>query len=209
MIFPRPVSAFLLGALLASAPAFANEAMIATSEPTRIKTTFTTVDGEPIVAIPVMFRQTEAGTVEAMPINVSEFGKEGSGALGPSFSVRISNPMILSASFGWVFGVGESHSEDWSWDREGVIVEGELGIGGIKASLGVIAQKWVLIFPFGIDVKASVLHTWDSSWGFASNETFVGGEIDLFAMFVKASFGVFRRIGAEDWEASFGLGVGF
>jgi hypothetical protein len=134
---------------------------------------------------------------------------------GPMFSVRVSNPQILSMSFGYV--IGKMDFDFLAWERSGVFLEADIGLGGIKGSVGAISQAGLGFLLIGSDIKASVLRTWVLSGSVAPGQTYVGGEVDLYAFIAKFSFGVFHRISdpgplsqeESDWLLSLGVGLGF
>lgn len=196
--------------------------MIEVAPEAAIDTPYLTEDGLPVRAVPVIVAEYEDGStgVHPVPLDTGDFsGYEDIPDLrelenaGGTFSLKVSNPMIVSASFGWVFGKVDDLGF-FSIRRRGILVEGEAGIGGGKASLGYLDQGIFLYFPLGFDVKASVMRTWGKTWTVDPYQSYAGIEADFYAFWAKLSVGIFKRISSggpedDDWFVSVGAGIGF
>lgn len=210
-----PVAALALSSPAADA---GNMIELRTDSGGSIETPFISADGKPVKATLAKITRYEDGTVEVEAVDLSESveayhsGTVGWEDAGPSLSIRVSNPLGISVSFGWVFG--EVTPQDYIWHREGLLIEGEVGIGGGKVAVGYIDQSIVLIMPVGYDVKAALMQTWGSSWTVDPDQTYAGVEADFYYMFGKFTVGVYKRIAgngpdSDDWLVSAGIGVGF
>lgn len=192
-----------------------------------IETPFIDAEGRTVKATLARFTRLEDGQVEVEAVDLSEAvtahddesGGFFLGDAGPSFSLRVSNPLVVSVSFGWVFGAVTPDffgavTPDFVATREGVLIEAEAGLGGGKVAAGYIRESFAIIVPIvGYDVKAALMQTWGYSWTVDPNQTYAGVEADFYSLFGKLTIGVYKRIAgqaqADDWVLSTGVGIGF
>jgi hypothetical protein len=85
----------------------------------------------------------------------------------------------------------------------GSVLEGEVGLGGAKAAVGMgIADR---TGGAGLlTLKAAVFRSWTESYVTPANSVFVGPELE-FASSWGLTLGVFKRVDASGWRFSAGL----
>ena len=129
----------------------------------------------------------------------------------PTWSVRLSNPQIASASVGVLVGEIESETPPASGTQlpSGLLLQLEPGLGGGKASIGY--AKGLLPYAAG-GVKLSVLRTWGHPLFADPRRTYVGIEGEA-SFFIQLSVGVMRRVAGDGnsgrWLVTGGVGLGF
>jgi len=121
-------------------------------------------------------------------------GKKGAVALG----AKLTTPQLVSVSA----TIYPYHL----W-----LVQFEPGIGGGKLNVG-LGGNWE--YTIGAAVKFSMLQTWGFPiGGVATNQTYVGGEVELMWQGVNMSFGLYSHVSGSktnrDIIVSAGLGIGF
>ena len=121
-------------------------------------------------------------------------GKKGTVAIG----AKLTTPQLLSVSA----SIYPYHL----W-----LVQFEPGIGGGKVNVG-LGGNWH--YTIGAAVKFSILQTWGFPiGGVASNQTYVGGEMELMWQGVNMSLGLYSHVSGNDANrdmiVSAGLGIGF
>lgn len=121
-------------------------------------------------------------------------------------------PEGLSGGVSWV-GDGQppASSDDWFnfGGAEGLLVQGTVGEGGARFSMGKGCVGFGLI---GAAVKGTVLTTWNDSYIRRGNATYLGAEGQA-SFLGRVSFGVFKRVsgprGTRSVLVTASVGVGF
>ena len=135
-------------------------------------------------------------------------------------------PLGATASVGLLHGLGADVEEKEDDERvravcavpiahcaRGFLLQAEAGSGGGKLSLGIGGHARVdtedFRGAFGLDLKASVAHTWGSPVGTEPGPTYVGPELDLTIKHFGGSVGVLWRVaGGGGASAVFSWGLG-
>jgi len=91
------------------------------------------------------------------------------------------------------------------------LIQVEPGIGGGKLNIG-LGANWR--YKIGAAIKASILKTWGHSiGGVKSDQTYVGGEVELMWQGVNMSLGLYSHVAGDnanrDMIFSAGVGIGF
>ncbi len=187
------------------------------------------------------------GTREAVATPVSEEELDGVETAAsdfglPVYNIMLRNPMVVSVTLGFMFVVSRELGEplykhqdsgEWgndiagSWSEilttpfieQGIVVEGEVGLGGAAVKAGYRYQKYlpVLFTPIAsYELKASAMRTWWlSDWlSTEAGQTYVGVEGTYGRTHMKYSLAVYNRVKGEasedgDWLVSGGIGAGW
>ena len=128
----------------------------------------------------------------------------------PALGLRAGVPQKASVGIGVVFGVDWRHGgTDYSRDVAFCL---EPGIGATRASVAYITGVGNIGSGFG--VAATAMRTSARPWTFAGNNTYLGGEVLIWPVFLAGPrVGLFRRVSGDAtmkrWylSADFGFGL--
>jgi hypothetical protein len=117
------------------------------------------------------------------------------------YGFQITTPQKLSASVGTLVSLRARGSDD------GLLLQIEPGLGGIKGALGYGARGAL----FGWSARVAGLRTWGDPWGADSDTTYVGPEATFSFFSLKVGLGALRQVSGDDddWLCTAGLGIGF
>lgn len=210
----------------AAEPATGDAPMIEITAPQSIQTPFGDAEQNPVEAYLVRYEGLDQNTVsvEFLPITqeqqmldlASQYGATGEidfwrERLLPRVSLKLGSPQVLSAGIGVMIGARNCRKDYYQAHTcvfDGVLIEAEPGLGGGKASVG-LGSHWVI---YSWAAKLSLLHTWGLST-VQPGQTYLGGELDVTAFFLRFSGGLFQRLGVGPADQaqiiSLSGGVGF
>jgi hypothetical protein len=86
----------------------------------------------------------------------------------------------------------------------GIVLEGEAGLGGAKAAIGIGVADRTGRRPELLTLKAAVLRSWAESYLTPPNSTFVGPELEIASGW-GGTIGLLKRVDAPGWRFSAGL----
>jgi len=92
--------------------------------------------------------------------------------LTPTVSIGFSYPLVFSASVGALLPLGKQGKNDVFPTSPSLRVEGELGLGGGSAAVGLYVPAGG---SFAVNLKAARMRTWLWTWNEETNRTFDGG----------------------------------
>lgn len=121
-------------------------------------------------------------------------------ALGLTYEVRVSTPLMVSAGLLLRTGVADGSLRP--------TFSAEAGIGGGKLSVGMDNIGDAM---FGYGIKASLLRTWLEPVDVDEDVSYMGVDVEASIQRLIFSLGGYRRIssGDDDWIANIGLGFRF
>lgn len=128
----------------------------------------------------------------------------------PALGLHVGVPQKASAALGVVVG------EDWQRGgrdhSSNAALFVEPGISAGRASLAYVNEGFGS-FGSGFGIAATAMRTWNSPWSFASNATYVGGEVLIWPIvFTGPRIGLFRAVSPSTaptrWLVSFDFGIG-
>lgn len=122
---------------------------------------------------------------------------------------QVTTPQQLSVSVGTIISVKGSGFESGHHgsEGEGILLQIEPGLGGLKGPLGYGFVGGVVTGS----ARLSVLRTWGDPWGADGDETYLGPEVTA-TYIVKMGVGALYRVSGDqrnDWILTASLGVGF
>jgi hypothetical protein len=140
---------------------------------------------------------TAAGLLAAMAM------AQAAAADDAAFTIRASTTQAVS--IGATLVAGDSFCFLFSCSgSSGVILEGEAGMGGAKAAIGIgFAERGKEGMAY-LALKAAVLRSWGRSPVMPSNSVFVGGELE-FASPWGGTIGLLKRVDGPGWRLSAGV----
>jgi len=113
-----------------------------------------------------------------------------------TFSVGLSYPLIFSGSLGALVPLGDPGKDNESGIPVALRVDGELGLGGGIASLGLFFLAGSGYNSPAVSLKAALLHTWPWQSMERSNRTYGGAVVELsipaHILPTKLGLGAFR-----------------
>src|SRR5574338_421496 len=119
--------------------------------------------------------------------------------------LRFGPPLRAGVALGVMYGNRTAAAE-----FAGPVVIGEFGLGGARASTGVV---FAAPFASGLEILGSAIRTWGYPSQVDPNRTLVGGEMRVFFFAVNVGVGVFRPVAGFEGDRrtryylNFGLGV--
>lgn len=157
--------------------------------------------------------QAEPGSeIKLIPFQVQEDGKiriipssAATQKAGPSsqeseflgiatLQVRLSSLTLLSGAIGVI--IGSINHQNESIDLKGLLIEGEVGLGGAKAAVGVEnLSAW--FGSVGGGVHAIYFHSFNDHLGAKDGGNYLGGEIEGRLTIFSAALGAVRRMSKD------------
>lgn len=166
-------------------------------------------NGNPVtvVALPVEVKPAGApGEYELTvidPQTASYGGIDSIAEVQPMFPVvRVTTGQILSAQFGVIIGTTHCGTSFLSCSIDGVVLEAEPGVGGMKLSAGLGSYGLA-----GAEIKGSALYKWAPVGMGEAGNTYIGPELELRMLLFDFTIGYLKNTVTQDGIVNIGLGM--
>lgn len=117
----------------------------------------------------------------------------------PALGLHVGTPQKASVALGVV--VGQDWQKDGRDHSRNVALFAEPGLGAGRASIAYLRHGYGS-WGSGFGIAATALRTWKQPWQLDANQTYAGGEVFLWPIFLTGPrVGLLRRVSGSDIEA--------